>query len=135
MTFVNERHAIETTFASAWVTTPIVYDNTPFVASTMCDCVALSLLGGEGQRISLGPTPLQRYSGIIQIDIYTPAAAGQQLARERADVLYSIFSQRELLLSAGGVIRCAVPYISRPPQVAGQAYRLVMSIPYRRDKL
>ena len=83
--------AIESLFATAWgSTTPVRYDNVPFVVP-LSSWVALEVWDGLSGRASLGYPALRRTQGVVYASVYTQVALGGKPARDLADAVVNIF--------------------------------------------
>lgn len=130
-----ERAAIEGRFAANFTALPCKYENQRFTPPAQSAWVALTILNGEARRASIGTTtPLQRYPGIIQIDVYVPENTGTATARGHADTIASVF--RDVTFTAGttGKVVCGTPYAT-PLGVADGWYRIAVTVPFRRDAI
>ena len=132
MSFADERKAIESRLAAAWTTTPIRYENVPFGA-TSSPYVALFVIDGEGQQISLGTPALRRWVGIIMIQVFVPQDTGTQLAKGYADTIGAIFDRAQFSSGNSGTIRCRVPSI-QSIGIQNGWHQINVSIPFIRDK-
>ena len=130
--FAEEAKAIETRLAAGWTTTPIRYDNAPFPETT-APYVALFILDGDGNQISLGAVALRRWVGLIVLQIFVPQDTGTRLAKGYANTLGALFDRAEFPVENGGLIRCRVPSIAEIG-IRNGWNQLNVTIPFTRDK-
>lgn len=133
MSFANERAAIESRFAANWTTTRIKYENTQFEQPKTA-WVALFILNGDGQQISLGlsPNPLHRYVGVIMVQIFLPESSGTQTGRAYADTIASVFRRAQFSNGSSGTITCRTPSIS-PGNLRDGWFQINVTCPFQRD--
>lgn len=132
MSFEDTRKAIESRLASNWTTTPIRFENVPFT-ETAVPYVALFILDGEGKQISLGTPSLQRWAGLIVVQIFVPQDTGTKTARTYADAIGAIFDRQQFASGNSGTIRSRIPSIRRIGITHGWDQTNV-TIPFIRDK-
>ena len=133
MSFADERKAIESRLAAAWTTTPIRYENVPFGAIST-PYVALFIIDGQGQQISLGTAPvLRRWVGIIMIQVFVPQDTGTQIVKSYADTIGVIFDRAQFSSGNSGTIRCRVPSI-QSIGIQNGWQQINVSIPFIRDR-
>jgi len=132
MSFADERKAIESRMAAAWTTTPIRWENVPF-AATSTPYVALFILDGEGNQVSLGSPALRRWVGIIVVQIFVQQDTGTQLARSYADTIGAIFDRAQFSSGNSGMIRCQTPSINNVGVTNGWN-QINVTVPFIRDK-
>ena len=136
MSFEDERHAIEERFKSNYSSTEVKYENVPFTQPDEESWVALTILSGGGQNNSIGTgmsSRLERFSGIIQIDIHTPEDGGTKPARNLADTIAAIFDNVQFNQGNSGTITTRVPSFSTLGITKGW-HHSVVSVPYQRTK-
>jgi hypothetical protein len=136
VSFEDERHAIEARFSANYSSTQVKYENVPFAQPDETSWVALTILSGGGEVNSLGTgmsSRLERFSGIIQIDIYTVEDAGTKTARELADTIAAIFDVKEFSSGSSGTIVTRVPSYSTLGVQNGW-HHSVVSVAYQRSK-
>lgn len=132
--FEGERQAIEARLQANFSTTPIKYENQEFDPPDSTPWVALTILPGEGQQVSLGPGGLQRYAGVIQCDIYVPEKSGTKTARQHADSISAIFLNKSFSAGSSGTIITRTPWVNTRGVENGW-FHLVLSVTYHRDKI
>jgi len=142
MSFEDERRAIEGRFAANFTALAIKWENQPFDIVNDTAYVALTILTGAGHQASLGgASALQRYAGVIQIDIYVPEDTGTKVAKQHADTIESIFRQVQFSAGSSGTIFTRTPSIKTLGTMAGSQraesgwHRTVVSVDYHRDKI
>ncbi len=133
MSFADERRAIETLLSDNFNDLPIKFESIPFDQPNDAGWVALTILGGEGNQIALGNSDLQRYSGVIQLDIYLPADTGTQVARTHADTLEVIFRHKQFSSGNSGTITTRTPWYATRG-VESEWYHAVVTVSYMRDR-
>ena len=136
MSFEDERVAIESRFADNYSSTVIKYENVPFVQPDGASWVALTVLSGEGVPASIGTgigSRLDRFSGIVQIDIYTVEDVGTKTARQLADTIGAIFDNVQFSSGSSGTITTRTSsYLTRG--VENGWHHSVVSVAYHRSK-
>ena len=134
MSFNDERAAIEGRFASGYSNTPIQFEDIPF-AQPSTAWVALTILSGAGINTSIGGTrQVQRFAGIIQIDVYIPEDTGTKPARDIADLVDPIFNNAQFSFGSSGTITTFVPSY-QTLGVENGWYHAVVSVAYQRTKI
>ncbi len=131
--FEDERMAIEARMQANFTATSIMYENQEFDPPDDTAWVALTLLTGEGEQVSLGPGGLQRYAGVIQCDIYVPEKSGTKTARQHADTIAAIFLNKQFSAGSSGTIFTRTPWV-QTRGVENGWFHLVLSVTYHRDK-
>jgi|GEM_PF-1105923 hypothetical protein len=130
--FEDERIAIEKRFNDNWTTTPIVWSNVPFKEQTT-PYVALFILDGEGEQVSLGTVAMRRWAGVVVIQVFTLPDTGTKLARTYAETIAAIFDRAQFSYGGSGTITCRVPSID-PVGVENGWYQVNVNVPFIRDK-
>lgn len=137
MSFQDERVAIEAQFANNWTGTTadrIKWENQKFEQPKSGSWVALTIRNGEARQASVNSRPLNRYPGIIQIDVYVPEESGTDTARSLADSAASIFRNVQFSYGSSGTITTRVPYLVTLGVTDGW-HRVVVTVNYQRDKI
>jgi hypothetical protein len=135
LTFELERQAIEERFNTNHTSTPIQYENVKFEQPDEASWVALTLLPGNANQVSVGTTRhVKRFSGIIQVDIFTVEDTGTKIARDLADSISAIFDSVQFSLGSSGLITTRVPEYTTLGVENGW-YHAVVSVAYHRDKI
>lgn len=132
MSFEDTRKAIEGRLGDNWSTTPIKFENVPF-KETKDPYVALFILDGEGQQISLGTPAVRRWPSVIKIQIFVPQDTGTKLARTYADSLGTIFDRAQFSSGNSGTITCRIPSITHVGITNGWD-QVNVTIPLKRDR-
>lgn len=135
MTYASERSAIESLFATGWVTgspstplTPIGFDGQTF--TPVKNSVRLTILNGDSRQGSVG-TPgsnLARYAGVVALQVFTEGGKGTAASRAYEDAISDIFRNKTT-----GAIRFGVPYVSGSLEEPPFLVRTVM-VPFSRDE-
>jgi hypothetical protein len=136
VSFEDERRAIENRFSANYSSTGIKYENVPFDQPAAASWVALTLLTGEGIQASIGTgsgSRLRRFSGIIQIDVYTVEDGGTKTARDLADSISTIFDNVQFSAGSSGTITTRVPFFTTLGVENGW-HHSVVSVAYHRSK-
>jgi len=136
VSFEDERHAIEKRFEANYSSTDVKYENVPFTQPDNGSWVALVILSGDGQNGSIGTgmsSRLERFSGIIQVDIYTVEDGGTKSARDLADIIAAIFDNVQFNHGSSGTITTRVPSFSTLGVKEGW-HHSVVSVAYQRTK-
>lgn len=126
------RQAIEERLSTLWTTTPIRYQNAPF-QETANPYVALFILDGDGEQISLGTPALRRWAGVIMLQVFVPEDTGHAQARSYADSLGALFDRAQFSVNGSGTIRCRMPSMT-PSETHEGWYQVTVAIPFIRDK-
>jgi len=131
MVFKNERQLIESYVQDNFSSAPVKYDNVPFDEPSNSPFVALSILSEAGEDISVGESPIQKYNGMIQFDVYVPQNTGTAKARDVASSLRTLFNNK-ILEDVGDTttIYCAVPTLNRVAKTPTGSYRVSVIVPY-----
>lgn len=131
--FAAERQAIESRLAANFTAIPIQFENVPAPASKDPYC-ALFIRRGDGHQISLGPSPqLQRWAGLIIVQVFVPEDTGTQEIATHADNIAAVFNRQEFSSGASGLIRCRVAKVETIG-VRNGWFQQNVTIPYSRDK-
>ena len=136
MSFEDERHAIEARFAANYSSTQVKYENVPFVQPEGESWVALTILSGGGEVNSIGTgmsSRLERFSGIISLDIFTVEDVGTKTARDLADIIAAIFDVVEFSFGSSGTIVTRVPSYQTLGVEDGWVHSVV-SVAFQRSK-
>jgi hypothetical protein len=131
MSFADTRRAFEARLSANWSTTPIKYEGVPF-AETASAYIALNILDGEANQVSLGNAPRHRHAGVCIIQIFTPEDTGTQTPRAYADTLAALFRAQQFSAGSSGLITCRSPSL-RPLGVRGGWMTHNLVIPFHRD--
>lgn len=132
MSFEATRQAIEARLAANWTTTPIKFENVPFV-ETVDPYLALFILDGEGNQITVGDPVVKRWTGLILIQVFVPQDTGTKLARTYADSLGALFERQTFSAGASGTIRSRIASIQSIGVKDGW-YQINVTVPFIRDK-
>ena len=131
--FAAERQAIEARLEANFTAMPIRFENAP-AAETQDPYCALFIRRGEGHQITLGPSPqLQRWAGLIVVQVFVPEDTGTQVIADYADSIAAVFNRQELSTGASGLIRCRVARVDTIGTRNGW-FQMNVTIPYIRDK-
>lgn len=134
--FADERNAIESRFTTNYAAaTPVQYENIDFAQPSEAAWVSLRILSGDGNQVSIGTArQVDRFAGIIQVDIYTPENGGTNAARVIGDSVFTIFNRAQFSTGDSGTITCRTPGY-RSLGVANGWYHAVVSVAYQRDRI
>jgi len=133
------RDAIEQRLEANWTTTPIRWENVPFVQPSRNAAVpawiTLSIRGNrEGGRASVGTTvPLRRYNYTLINQIFVPEESGTELAYQYADSVGSIWRDVSFAAGATGTIRCWEPNVEEIGPDGTGWYQLNLVTNFQRD--
>jgi hypothetical protein len=136
VSFEDERVAIESRFSDNYSSTGIRYENVPFVQPDSTNWVAITILSGNGIAASIGTgigSRLDRFSGIVQIDIYTVEDGGTKSARQLADTIAAIFDNVQFSSGSSGTITMRTPSYATLGVENGW-HHSVVSVAYHRSK-
>lgn len=137
MSFEAARAAIVGRFVDQWASTTystvaVGHENSPFTPPATGPYTFMSVLDGDGARISLGDR-LYRYQGMVQADILLVEDSGTLTGRKIADAIELIFLDAQFgSVSTSGVITCRAGSLRALGLQAGR-YRFVLRIPFHRD--
>lgn len=132
--FADERRAIEERMAANFTAIPCRYENAPFQDLKTPYC-ALWVRRGEGRQITLGDTPqLQRWVGVIMVQVFVPVDTGTQAALQHADSIAAVFNRAEFSVANSGLIRCRVASLETVGDRNGW-HQVNVTVPYQRDKI
>lgn len=137
MSFQDERSAIEKRFADNWTGTTaakVRYENAPFNQPKTGAWVALTIRDGIAQQASISSQPLNRYPGIVVIDIFVPENTGTDEARRLAELAAAIFRNVQFSAGSSGTITCRVPYVTTIGARDGW-FQLAVTVNFYRDKV
>lgn len=132
MSFEDAGKAIETRMQNNWNTTPIKFENVPFVEPSTA-YVALVIRDGEGSQIDCGTPALSRWPGVIMIQVFVPVDTGTRQAREYADQIAPIFSRAQFSNGNSGNISCRIASIEKAPDKNGWC-QFNVTVPYQRSR-
>lgn len=127
---MDAQAAIWTRLAAAVPTLAIAYPGTPFTTPVAAPWVRASLVWGDGALSTMGATNRNTIIGLVQLEVYTPAAQGDGANTVLADTLRDVWNRVE----AGGV-RYMVPSGPRPAQLDSVWFRSLLRIPFSWDEL
>ena len=131
--YAAERQAIEARLTDNFSAIPIKYENAPFKETAAAYC-AIFVRRGEGHQITLGPAPqLNRWAGLIIVQVFVPEDTGTQTAAGYCDSIADVFRRQEFSAGASGLIRCRVPNVETIGTRDGW-FQMNVEVPYIRDK-
>lgn len=136
-----ERQTLAAHFLSVWQEAdgPIAWPNQEFLTPNNSGFCVYSLVDMPTFRRSLGFTFSKRYSGILQIDIYTPQNKGTNRAKLIVDRLEDVYEMLVLPMSGGAIefgtptARSLDPNVIRASNLDDNWDRYVFEAPYHRD--
>jgi hypothetical protein len=97
--------------------------------------VALKIVNGVARVAGIcASTPLNRYQGLIIVDVFVPEDTGTATARTLAESAASIFRNKQFSSGNSGTITTRVPSIAQVGIVNGW-YQLSVSVGFHRDKV
>jgi len=138
--FTDTRAVIEGRFASGWgSTTPVRWENAPFLPPAESPYVALFIRDGYGQPIALGPHPLHRFLGVVITQVFVAEGDGNGAARSLGDQVAAVWRDSEgrgvqLAVGTNGVLTFSTPYL----EVIGARngfWQANVSAPFTRDQI
>ena len=127
MSFSTARRDIENRLSDNWATTPIAWENVPFVPPNDEAWISLSIFEDDVRRITIGNPGTHRVMGIITISINIPESTGTKLARDHADSLAPIFRDKQF-----NGITCREAKLGNGGTKDGW-YTMVLSVPFYWD--
>lgn len=127
---MDAQAAIWTRLATAFPTLAIAYPGTPFTTPVAAPWVRASLVWGDGALSTMGATNRNTIIGMVQLEVYTPAAQGDGINTVLVDTLRDVYNRVE----ADGV-RYTVPSGPRPAQLDSIWYRSLIRVPFSVDEL
>jgi hypothetical protein len=138
--YSDERAALEVLLSDAWVgeSVPLLFENSGKAPPTLTPFVTMTLLTGEGRRITLGRSPRRRYQGQVVCKVYVPERSGNKetsrlLERLEAAFLTEDGAPRQVESGANGIITLDVP-AREPAGIAGGFYVTNLRVPFYRDQ-
>jgi hypothetical protein len=140
MNFVAERQAIIARLLANWSTTPVRLENQPAnpADNLSAGYVAVCIRDGNGEQVTLGPSPSLRFIGVIFLEVFVPRHAldGDILARTYAENLAAIFRLVQFQVTyaskPSGLITCYVPEM-HSAQDEHEWWKVVVTCPYSRQ--
>jgi len=129
MSYVVERSDIEARLNTGWTTTPIAWDNIPYVPTPGISWIRCTILPGDVETLEFGRDTTKEYMGIIDIGIFTQKNTGSVVARGYADTLSTLFS-----MVAFGTIDCDPAKVMNLG-IDEDWYMMNVSIPYTRREV
>jgi len=138
--FLDERTAFISRFQTAWgTTTPVRWENAPWVQPVAVPWVAFFLRSGAGQQASINTRPLHRFAGVVMVQVFVPEETGEVRAHTLADQIAAVFRTSDghgAQFTAGtqGQITCRTPYAETVPARDGW-FQMNVVVPYIREKV
>ena len=135
MSFETERRTIEKHLSDNFTTWPIQFDNVKFTKPANSKWVALTIINGASERITMGPAPyLTRYIGLIVVQAFTPSDSGTSEIRQISQTIGDLYRSKTFTISANEYILTRESTLERVgvDEAAG-LYQINTSIPYWRD--
>ena len=121
--------------AGPYASIPVVYDNlVGGFERGMAPWIALTLQEGDGDRVSLPPMPIERFTGVISAQIFVRKNTGTRMARHYGDAVAEIFRWKQFEVEGSGQITTKTPSIVHVGESDGW-YQINVSIPYERDRV
>lgn len=144
--YSDERESIEETFLTAWNAldppsgpAPIEVDNVRFDAKQIEDAEwgRFTIIGGEGEQVSLGTKPCMRIQGQMVLQLFAPEKTGTEAIRTLADQFLDIWKDAngvplELSKNDSGRIRTQLGWLVRDGVLDGW-YQMRAIVPFTRD--
>lgn len=137
MSYKTEGDAIEQYFTTAWgATTKIKYDNVKWEEPKADDSwVSLSLTNDAADVISVNPTALYRFPGVVIVQLFRKEGKGTGPLDALADQVMTLFRHKVLALPASeGYIHFKVPY-KRRVGLANGWFQVNVVAPFSRDEV
>ena len=136
MTFEEFRDFAETKFGTDWTSTPIEFENIPestalvSAKESKSPWVRFTIRDGDGQRKTIGSdSPVNRYVGVIIVQIFVAQKTGTATARGYADDVaadWNGFTQP--------CLEFRTPSIAVPGEIGGW-FQINVSIPFQNDEI
>ena len=95
MSYKQEQIDIESRLVTGWSTTPIAFDNGPYIPTPGIAWIRCTILTGDSEALEFGRSPLKSHFGIIDIGIFIPKETGTIVAKGYADTLSALFDLEE----------------------------------------
>ena len=131
MRHADVRAEIETGFATLWSATPVAHENVVFEPpADGAPWVRLTVASDPAELASIGGPPRRwRCRGRVAVEIHVAAGTGSRTALHLADQVLDLF--------AGWPPSplCFLPGWPAPAARAGDAYRVIVTVPFRHDDL
>jgi hypothetical protein len=128
------RRVIEARFKAAWSNrTPVRWDGVPFVEPAGQPWVALYLLDGESNQLTLETTPRYRDVGVVVMQVFVPEDSGTQEARRLAAFAAAALRAWSAAVGDTGWLWMRAPSIERVGVDAGWL-QFNVTVRYRFDR-
>lgn len=126
--------AIRARWAVQWgATTTTSYDNKPFTPTIGIAWVRLAIRDGDARQASIGPSSIDRHSGVVFVQIFAPLGQGEDRARWLADRAATVF--RKVELAAGSsLVTFRVPSIAAIEPGGDDWWQVNVVCPYFYDE-
>ncbi len=137
MTALSRRAAIEAHFETNWLTTAKAWPNIDFdVPDPPVAWVRLTISASETMQASMGTSPLERTSGAVTVQVFTPVNEGPIAGDTLADSVAALFRDSNKnglnLATSDGDIQFRLPHI-RDVGVDGSFYQHNVEIEFFAD--
>ncbi|MEO7017967.1 MAG: phage tail terminator-like protein [Leifsonia sp.] len=120
--------------ASIYSDIAVWYPNRPIVQKDGTIWIRLTFIGGDGIQANLGPTAVERFVGIIQMEVVFPESSGTKKANDITDFLGKLFSRKQFYSDANNRVTCKVPKFMMINGVVDGTMRNIARVAYRRDE-
>jgi Bacteriophage related domain of unknown function len=100
---------VKNLMAANYPTTPIQYDNVPFIQPKSEHYIAIHILDGESFQANLGNSFRERHPGVLQIDVLAPRDMGTKLQNQIAKTIGTAFTALNDRLSDGASVVFRTP--------------------------
>lgn len=142
-TYAQEFNDLAGLFSKEWgITTSVAWPNVSFEPKAGVPWVRFNVLTGESQQASIGSPGSNyfRYTGVIDVQVFTPTGTGTPTSLGLADKVIEIFHKAELpgyRFSAGYVAGGSSSFgvIVENSSSSSGWRQCNVRIPYRRDSL
>lgn len=101
--------AVRTRWQAQWSHTPTAHENLTYTPVPGTAWVRLTIRAANAQQASLGQPSLDRHTGLVFLQIFTPLDQGQDRSQWLADRAAAVFRKTSLVVAAGEVV-FGVPY-------------------------
>lgn len=128
MSYSQERADIEARLNTNWTTTPIAWDNVPYIPTPGTAWIRCTILPGNAEGLSFGRDTSIEYAGIIDIGIFVPKDSGSNIARTYADAIAAIFN-----MQAFGTVDCDEARVQNLG-IDEDWYMISVSTPFSREE-
>ena len=130
--FDAERAAIEGHIQAGFGAAPLRFENAPFTPPQDRPYATVAIRHGAVRAVSLGPAPLLRIEGAVEVALRAPEGSGTAPLRVLADAVSALLRRQALSAGAAGMIRFGEAEIGAVT-VEDDWRRLDVTVSFRRE--